>query len=311
MTRLFSDAELEELARPPRAQFEAATAHSPEATREAVERLAGRHLRFNQGYAPWLAALRDFLQARHGPEGLEAADAAAESLREAHPAASTNAADETQVETLARRAAERVRAGEAAEALALWDALARELLAHHDAQRDRVSLYLSHLYRLYGVDELEACHRFCAERTLLQWMPRDLQRDPAARLRTWANMLLGNFSQLSIQEDEEKFSLLQSPCGTCSRQIEAGGQQPPLNLALVEERGPLGFGEGGVPVYRSHVAVFHYLLPMEQIGVPWPVISCPRGQGTGTCRMLLYKDPSRTPPRHAAEAGMPSAPARG
>jgi len=311
VTRLFSDAELVELARPPRAQFQAAVAQSPEATRDALTRLAGRHLRFSRGYAPWLTALRDFLRSRHGADGLAAADAAEAVLQNAHPLRSADGVDEERIESTARRAAACVGAEDSAGALELWDELAQELLAEHDAQRDRISLYLSHVYRHYGVDELEACHRFCAERTLLQWMPRDLERDPASRLRTWAGMLLGNFSQLAIEEDEEKFSLLQSPCGTCSRQIEAGAHQPPLDLARVEEAGPLGFGEGDVPVYRSHVAVFHYLLPMERIGVPWPVIRCPRGQGTGTCRVLLYKDPSRTPSRHAAEAGMPRPESRG
>ena len=301
MTRLFSDAELEEIARPPRAQFEAAVSQSPEAARDALMRLAGRHLRFSRGYAPWVAALREFLENRHGAEALSAADAAEARLQEAYGAQSSEGVDEARIEDCAERAA----AADPDGALEVWDELARALLEEHDAQRDRISLLLSHVYRHYGVDELEACHRFCAERTLLQWMPRDLEREPASRLRAWAGMLLGNFSQITIEEDEEKFSLAQSPCGTCSRQIQSGAHGPPLNLARVEETGPLGFGEGDVPVYRSHVAVFHYLLPMERTGVPWPVIRCPRGQGTGTCRVLLYKDPSRTPPRHAKEAGMP------
>ena len=77
------------------------------------------------------------------------------------------------------------------------------------------------------------------------------------------------------------------------------------DIAIVREACPLSFGDGGVPVYRTHVAVFHYLLPMERGGVPWPVIRCPRQLGTGPCRVLLYKDPSRTPPEHATEMGMP------
>ena len=303
--RLFSDAELAELARPPREQVEAAAQRSPEDLRETLLGLAGRHLRFSQGYEPWLSAIYDFLSERHGADSAQRAAAAEAKLADAYPEAAGDAPDSAQLEAVAQAASARVAAGEAGEALALWDSLSDALLQHHDAERDRISLVLSHVYRTYGANELEACHRYCAERTLLRWMPRDLERDPADRLRTWAGMQLGNFSRLSIEEDGEKFTLRQDPCGTCSRQIQAGGHEAPLDLAIVREACPLSFGDGGVPVYRSHVAVFHYLLPMERGGVPWPVIRCPRQLGTGPCRVLLYKDPSRTPPEHATEMGMP------
>jgi len=311
VTRLFSDAELSELARSPRSQLALALEESPDTTREVFERLAGRHLRFTEGYTPWLSAIREFLETQYGKQELEAADASAERLQAAYPSLPDQAVDTAQIAEAARSAAARVASGHADAALSTWDALAEDLLAHHDAERDRVSLYLSHLYQAHGPDALESCHRFCAERTLLQWMPRDLSRDPASRLRVWAGIQLGNFSRLSIEEDDEKFTIRQHPCGTCSRQIEAGANEPPLNLAIIEEAGPLSFGVGGVPVYRSHVAVFHYLLPMEQNGVPWPVIRCPLGVGTETCRVLIYKDPRRTPPEHAREMGMPLEPGPG
>jgi hypothetical protein len=66
----------------------------------------------------------------------------------------------------------------------------------------------------------------------------------------------------------------------------------------VREKHPLSFNRGDVPVYRTHVAVLHYLVPLEQRGVPWPVIECPAGPAPGPCRLLLYKDPARTPRAH-------------
>ncbi|HXZ86178.1 MAG TPA: hypothetical protein VEI82_11885, partial [Myxococcota bacterium] len=182
--------------------------------------------------------------------------------------------------------------------LARFDALEQTRRRQHDLYQDWVSALLSHVYRRLGIDELEACLRFAGERTLLGWMPRDLARPAEERVRRWAGLLLGNFARIRIDEDAEKFVLCQERCGSCGRQLEAGAYGPEPGFAVVEERHPLTFGRGGVPVYRTHVAVMHYLLPIERSGVPWPVIECPPGLAPGPCRLLLYKDPARTPRAH-------------
>jgi hypothetical protein len=182
--------------------------------------------------------------------------------------------------------------------LTSFDALEERRRRSHDLYHDWVTALLSHVYRRYGVDELEACLRHAGERTLLRWMPRDLANPPEARVRRWAGMLLGNFAQIRIDEDEQKFAITQQRCGSCGRQLEASSYGPEPGFAIVEEPHAISFGRGGVPVYRTHVAVMHYLMPIERTGVPWPVIECPAGQAAGPCRLLLYKDPARTPPAH-------------
>lgn len=60
---------------------------------------------------------------------------------------------------------------------------------------------------------------------------------------------------------------------------------------------------GDVPVYRTHVAMMHFLVPIERIGAPWPVVLCPAGKQE-VCRILLYKDPRRAAPEHYRIVGL-------
>jgi hypothetical protein len=110
--------------------------------------------------------------------------------------------------------------------------------------------------------------------------------------------MLANFARFRVDEDEEKFTIEQETCASCGRQLEAGSYGPEPRFAIVAEKHRVAFNRGGVPVYRTHVAAMHYLLPLERCGVPWPVVLCPAGQAAGPCRILIYKDPARTPREH-------------
>ena len=61
-----------------------------------------------------------------------------------------------------------------------------------------------------------------------------------------------------------------------------------------------------MPVYRTHVAVMHYLQPIERLGVPWPAIECPAGVTDGPCRVTILQGPAD----HAIALGGPRGAAR-
>jgi hypothetical protein len=172
----------------------------------------------------------------------------------------------------------------------------------HDRGVDAVCALLTHIYRTHGVDVLDASIRAVGEGTLLAWMPRDIERPPEVRIRAWAAMLHGNFAEFRISEDDESFVITQDPCGSCGRQLECGAFPGPLDHAVVTEVHPITFERGNVPIYRTHVAVMHFLMPAERLGVPWPVVACPRGSVAGPCRITLYKDPRNPAARVDAEA---------
>ena len=301
MARLVSDAELQALATAPREQLSAALADGGEAAVAVFERLDRSYAGFTGGFRAWVATLQAFVLERYGIEGLEAA-LAAEPLIEAgqrwgigEPDLGPNAAREAFVS--------RLQAGDPEGALRVFDDAEARHRRWHDVYRDWVTSWLSHIYRHYGIQALEDSLRYSGERTLLRWMPRDVARPPEVRLRQWVAMGWGNFSEVDVAEDDEKFTLTHRVCGTCGRQLRDGCYGAAPKFAIVDEKHPITWGQGGVPVYRTHVAVMHYLLPLEQVGVPWPVVLCPDGAEEGPCRILLFKEPQKTPSEYARRLG--------
>jgi len=138
----------------------------------------------------------------------------------------------------------------------------------------------------------------------MPWMMEDITHDPKERIRSWISLLLGNFATIRVEEDDEKFTIFQDPCGSCGRQIRDGCYKPPINLAVVKEKHPITFNSGNVTVYQAHLAVMHTIMPIEWIGAPWPAIVCPTGATGGPCRIFMYKNPRAAAPEHYAMVGM-------
>jgi hypothetical protein len=159
----------------------------------------------------------------------------------------------------------------------------------HDAMLDWLSALLSAVYRADGPDGLESCLRALGERTLLRWMELDLVTSPRERLEQWTALLHANFASIAVTETDESFLIVQDPCGSCTRQVQAGAYEPPLDLAVVRERHPTTYGFGDLPVYKTHVAIIHGVMATERTGAPWPIHQCPAHLGVGPCRIELRK----------------------
>ncbi len=290
--RLFTDDELVDMARPPAAEIERLLATG------AANRIGPFTASIERswqgaivGYHEWIAHSQGYLFEQHGAAALAGLVPVTGRLLAIHPDRDLAGGGEASTPPVPEALAALAAAGDADGVRTRFESWQDQERRVHDLLRDWVSVLLSHVYDTYGVDELESAIRYAGERTLLAWMPSDIARPPAKRLTSWARMLHGHFTSFSLEEDGEKFTIIQDPCGSCTRQILQGRYEPPLCLAIVREPHLVSWGRGDTPVYRSHVPVMHQLMPGEAIGVPWPVNLCPPGLGTGPCRILLYKDP--------------------
>ena len=307
-TRLFTRAELDALATPPAEQFAASVAAGDiDQTLELFDRLERSYRNFVDGFDAFAAAIHEWTLTAQG------FDALTHLLRAERTATTIDAARRGLTEEHMHDVitAGRWRDAVRARLVDRDDAGAREIFARlessmrivHDNACVRAVAALSHVYRSWGIDGLESSIRLAGERTLLNFMPHDLARSADERIRQWARMMLGNFALITVDEHDDRFVITQDPCGTCSRQVIDGCYAPPVDLAVVHEKCPLTFGEGDMPVYRTHVAVMHYLQAIERTGVPWPAIQCPSGVDAGPCRVTIYKNPSATPSHWAARVG--------
>jgi hypothetical protein len=286
-SRLLTDDELALLARSPRDELRVTLA-DPDADSEATVRSLVRAYDGSiTGLQLWAATVQAFIAERGGVQALAGAVRAIFPLLEQSRGTAEPCPD---VDEVAAAAA----AGDERFVLARWDALEAGLRRRHGLTLDLLCLLLSHVYRTDGIDGLHESLRATGDHLLLSWMPRDVAQPPAKRIRSWTKMLKGNFASIEIAEDSDKFVITQDPCGTCGRQIRERGYPGPLGLAVVEEDDDLTFGSGGVPIYRTHIAVLHVELPEARRGTPWPVVRCPAGLAEGPCRILLFKDPDDT-----------------
>ncbi len=292
--RLLSDDELRALSTPPRAQVAAAIEAGDHERAATLVRDFTRGFRdFIVGFDAWMAAIQEWLAmptTEGGGGGFEAlTSAAAVEWEVARHALRLGITDDDWTIWNVANVANEPQASEADldEFIRIENALRRL----HDLGRDRVALALSHVYRTHGVDALERCLRHAADLTILRAMERDLQRDPVARVRRWSRMGLYNFTSITVEESDDAFTIVQDPCGTCGRQLLDGLYGPPLDLAVVTEHCAITWGRGTTPIYRSHVPLMHSVMPIERVGVPWPLLECPEGMIAGPCRIVLKKDP--------------------
>jgi len=294
--RLFTRAELDRLCQPGANRIvDALGSGNGERTKEIFRDVHAAYREFHEIYHAWVATIFEFLFEKHGHEAVTKAIGLDGALAAACGLGLDAEKSRTMDEGLGRFEA-LVDAGDLDGAKRLAAEHAAAARDRHDWYRDWVSSLLSHVYRTHGVDGLERCLRYSSEKGWMPWMMEDVTHDPATRLREWTRLLaVGNFATLTIEEDDEKFVIVQQPCGSCGRQDDHNRGQPPWNLAVVEERHPITFCEGDVSAYRTHIAVMHTIMPIERIGTAWPAIRCPKKRGD-PCTIVFYKDSRRVDP---------------
>ncbi len=292
--RLLSEEALADMALSPRVRLERALSRPGEG--DDAGSIVGElersfHSQIDR-YESWTAHIRGFVAERFGSDGERAMVAWEREFFVRYP--DVGGVPAQRPESAAQAVASAAQSGDDDLALGRFDDVTAQWRALIDFHRDWISWLLSQVYRKHGIDELEAVLRYAGVRSVLHQMDTEIARAPEVRLRDFVRLLHGHFTELSIVEDDEKFTIVQDPCGTCSRQVTDGRFGPPLDLAVVSERHATTWGRGETTIYRCHVPIWHVVLAGEQIGVPCPVNQCPSGISDDPCRILLYKDPLNT-----------------
>lgn len=256
-----------------------------------------------------LEELRD--GTRDGREPLEAANLPARAtLTElADAAGQALAASQAHFTTdQARRADEVMLAlaeGRTQDATALLDAKDRAWLALHDPlvrfMADAFAWMLAH----FGTQGLLQFHLDTAEGQRAGFEKWE-RMPPDEFAATTAFLLRQHMGQVQVEEDERRFTIRQSPCGSGGRLRLGGAYDGPQSLPFVEDSGPLTFGEPRMPVYCTHCAIWNGSATLRWFGRAQWVFDRP-AQADGSCTLYLYKRREDAPADYTRRVGLSDA----
>ncbi|MBI3030484.1 MAG: hypothetical protein HYY64_13310 [Candidatus Rokubacteria bacterium] len=185
--------------------------------------------------------------------------------------------------------------GETERARALLDRKERdEYVPLHDRLVRFMAEAFGYVLTQFGPAELYRFHRATAEgqrRGFEQW-----ERLPAADFaRASVFLVKQHMGDLEVREDDEKFTIILTPCGSGGRLRLAGAYSGPEALPFVEGAGPLTAGRERFPVYCTHCPIWNDAAPREWFGRPQWVLENP-SRSDGSCTVHIYKARDATGP---------------
>ena len=191
----------------------------------------------------------------------------------------------------ARLAAEVVRAIEAGDLEVARAGLDRKETGQYVPLHDRLVRLMAEamgfVLERFGPDQLYRFHLATAEgqrRGFDAWE----RLDAAAFARTTAFLLKQHMGTVAVSEDGERFTIVQTPCGSGGRLRLSGVYGGPEALAFVEGPGPLTAGEARMPVYCTHCPIWNGVAPLRWYGRPHWVLEEP-SRPDGSCTLHIYK----------------------
>lgn len=181
-----------------------------------------------------------------------------------------------------------VEAGDKEEAKRLSRRMYAEFTAMHDLYRDWVTDLLSFIGRRYGDEVLyEALKQTVGGYTKTMGR-RYAGKSTKRKLEMLAAGLRGHLQPLTIEEDDEKFTISPKICGSGGRLVKEGAYGPPRDFLKVEKAQPMTFDQEDWPVYCSHCH-FQNIIPLEPGGPPLFITEPSTEIGEKTCRIYVYK----------------------
>jgi acetyl-CoA synthetase len=213
---------------------------------------------------------------------------------------------------LARAVVAAVDQGDVAGALRLVDVKEQgQYVPLHDRIIRFMAESFAYVLREFGPDGLLRFQRATAEGQR-DGFERWERMSAAEFARATAFLLKQHMGQVEVREDDDKFTIVQAPCGSGGRLRLAGAYEGPDALPFVEMSGAVALppgaaalthGESRFPVYCSHCPVWNGVAPVEWFGRPHWVFDHP-SRADGSCTLHIYKRHDGAPREYLARLGL-------
>lgn len=192
-------------------------------------------------------------------------------------------------------------AGDLEKAKKLTRRMHREFFAMHEGFRNWIACLLSFIGRRLGDEALyEALYDAMSH--FADYAKAYRKENVLRQVQMLAAGLRGHLNPLVIEEDDEKVTIMMTPCGSGGRAILNGYYDPPKNYLKVKKPQVMTFGRSNFPVYCCHGA-FQDIVPIEMDGYPIWVTLPSEKLGEEPCRFIIYKDLDNIPAEYYERFG--------
>ena len=203
---------------------------------------------------------------------------------------------------ISERIVDALKKKDGAAALNLLNEKEAQFLPIHDFYVETLATIFNWAYTTYGDDALLEVLKGSAES---QKAGFDTWEEMSTEdfVRATAFLAKSHMGNMTVEEDEEKFTFSSDPCGSGGRMMRKGWFDEEGRFARVGESQPQTFGKEGLPVYCAHCAVWNGIMTTEWYGhIQWVVE--PPGEPDDPCRMYIYKDKDNVPDKFYKALGL-------
>jgi hypothetical protein len=177
-----------------------------------------------------------------------------------------------------------------------------QFLPIHDFYVETLATIFNWAYTTYGDDALFEVLKGSAESQKAgfdSWEEMSIEDF----VRATAFLAKSHMGRMTVEEDEEKFTFTNDPCGSGGRMMRNGWFDRGGKFVRVNKAQPQTFGREGLPVYCAHCAVWNGIMTTEWYGhIQWAIE--PPEKPDDPCRMHIYKDRDKVPERFYKALGL-------
>jgi len=181
------------------------------------------------------------------------------------------------------------------------DGLAKELLDEkcnqyltiHEPYVEILAMLFGMVSDAFGDEALEGAHTYWGEQ-IKGWYDKREAMSAEEQVKYCAFMFNEHLSEkITIEEDEEKYTVLLDGCGSGGRLLRKGYyKESPRALKKISQAQVITGGNTDYPVYCTHCQILFGAFPMDNYGNPLWIVEAPK-KPEDPCRILIYKDRSK------------------
>lgn len=193
-------------------------------------------------------------------------------------------------------------AGEREKAKKLARRMHREFAFQHDAWVSWITALTSYIYRHNGDEAVFEAVSQCLDE-LVQTADAYRSQDPGRQAQMLAAGLRAHLTPVVVEEDDEKFTVMMSPCRSGGKLVRENKYETVKNLTRIKKPQRITFGRSDFPMYCANCAIEN-IVPMEKTGYPIWVTDPAEKLGETPCKLHIYKDPDRIPAEYYERFGL-------